>query len=93
MKMEMFALPATFWASGMAGIRMVSVAFGKEAIGREVIDVKSVSEAQVAFAKFIDAMQARGAPFSARTRQLPGSRAVSGWGKVRLAHDWEPPEA
>ncbi len=90
MNLEMLATHASFWDSAQPGIRMVSVYFGEPPIRREVIEVKSVESAQNAFNRFVEDSKATGLPFSARARQLRGSRAVAGWKNTRLAYDWEP---
>jgi hypothetical protein len=87
--MEMTASPAVFWDSGMPGVRMVSVKLGVPGILREYVDVRSVEQAEREFGAFVERAKAGEQSFSARARKIGDGRAVSGWGKCRLAFDWE----
>ena len=89
MKLTMTAHAAHFWDAGPN--RMVSVYMIRPALARESVIVKTLAEAEAAFAVFVAAVKAQGEPFSARAIQTHGSRAVPGWKAApRLAVDWEP---
>ena len=89
MKVEIMALPASFYDSGVEGIRMVSVFFGRAPLLRRVVEVKNIAECKAQFESMVAESKALDVPFSLRIRQI-GGRAVNGWAKARFAYDHEP---